>query len=936
MEKDIDKIYEQSFLGEKYNSKKLYEIIKLMYSGYKKYEIKLGNKIFMFQIKKIDNQYELEYDIDKKKINLFERIIIFYIGENYYTNIIYSSENLMSLLNYYQFRSPYIENNNQKIKINMEKSSQNDLKYFLENNLLIKIHDEKNESIDNYVVSQIDFDLLHTSNKDYIIDEQKEIFLPQYFGNYTTKYIKGIKEDENLFFQSNEGIRNLKNNTIYYQDYRDYGIFNFLTGPVKTGKSFSLLSLKTFENDNYRIYFNDRFITELEDRRDYKGFKKMFFYEIAKVFKTYNEYYVFAKNILEKMNKSEANFQNYLLEFIEEIDSFMENNSSKYKKMMIIFDDFELDERNPEKFNQNIEFIKTLYKKREKYLLVHFSFISPINDNYIKDCVLYALELEESENKATIVQKYEKKNANCFPFYFYNTCFNNPNDNDNNNKYIEKISFKNKNELNIPEKILKEIQYSLFHLNNIKNYCGENKDKETVSVATEIYFTKYQKEIDEYICNYYEKNNDNCLFRIDLEKVKEYHELITKEDIVEGEILRNILIYIPIVFLSFYMLPEIKNNKLIYKYQVRYLNEFYKISINKYLAQFENIDYDNKEIKNGEKGNILESKVIDAIKNKYFENFVPDKVIEISDIYKLKDFSIKDLSKYKEEINLFKEVFEDETYNLIMIKQKNDNAKRYDLAFLQKYSKEKYQFILVQITRKKRKKDMFQYSEVKNDCYYFADFFSFFENITVERYHFFFVFQTGINEDKNSMKFCRENNIKYIKYCEKNKQPYFLSSDNTILKSFIFNQTSDTLVECIKNQNLKNTDNYSYTSEYSLTGKKRTTISHISQAKYIFGIRLYQSVSKIFNNKNFELCERCYAIEENKIFHICYRRKGLDVMVYYLVYIKEGKEIIEIINFGENQKKEDINQENLKREIEMPGTVTECFQFLDTDNKSDD
>ena len=59
-------------------------------------------------------------------------------------------------------------------------------------------------------------------------------------------------------------------------------------------------------------------------------------------------------------------------------------------------------------------------------------------------------------------------------------------------------------------------------------------------------------------------------------------------------------------------------------------------------------------------------------------------------------------------------------------------------------------------------------------------------------------------------------------------------------------------------------------------------------------------------------------------------------MVYYLVYIKEGKKIIEIINFEENQKKEDINQENLKREIEMPGTVTECFQFLDTDNKSDD
>ena len=39
--------------------------------------------------------------------------------------------------------------------------------------------------------------------------------------------------------------------------------------------------------------------------------------------------------------------------------------------------------------------------------------------------------------------------------------------------------------------------------------------------------------------------------------------------------------------------------------------------------------------------------------------------------------------------------------------------------------------------------------------------------------------ESGLNEDKNSMEFCENNDIYYIKYCEKGKEQFFLDSDNT-------------------------------------------------------------------------------------------------------------------------------------------------------------
>lgn len=106
-------------------------------------------------------------------------------------------------------------------------------------------------------------------------------------------------------------------------------------------------------------------------------------------------------------------------------------------------------------------------------------------------------------------------------------------------------------------------------------------------------------------------------------------------------------------------------------------------------------DYnEDKSLKPGQKGDYLESKVVEGFKNNYFMNFKPDKTIEINSIF--------DLTKEKIPLEIIAKFVNIRNYNLIMITQKNPCAKRYDLAFLQKINKNEYQFILIQITRRKK------------------------------------------------------------------------------------------------------------------------------------------------------------------------------------------------------------------------------------------
>ena len=42
-------------------------------------------------------------------------------------------------------------------------------------------------------------------------------------------------------------MRRSQNNAIYLEEYKDIGIFKFLTGSEKSGKTFSLLALNAIE-----------------------------------------------------------------------------------------------------------------------------------------------------------------------------------------------------------------------------------------------------------------------------------------------------------------------------------------------------------------------------------------------------------------------------------------------------------------------------------------------------------------------------------------------------------------------------------------------------------------------------------------------------------------------------------------------------------------
>ena len=598
-----------------------------------------------------------------------------------------------------------------------------------------------------------------------------------------------------------------------------------MTGPEKSGKSFSLLCLYRIVDDNYRLYLNNKVIRELEELGDHKKILEIFFYEISKIFTTYDDYKDFSNQFFEKYQekKEKFEFKSFFTLFIEELDLFIQKDKNKYNRMMIIIDDFELDENNPKIFKNNYEFLNELYENRHEKPNIHFTFISPINDNYINKCILFALE--NIENDESIFYK-KIENIKYYPFVYHTTCFYNSENKDGFNVYKNKIIDKNVKEYNIPQKYLEKINYSLFHMNNIKIKC----EKEPIDKYDEIasnYIKKIEEESNSIVNSFYKPNN--FLLSYDFDEVLKCHNKLSKHEYFEYKELVATLKCIPIRFLNFYVetiKKEGDKDEVDFKYNVSYLYDFYKDSISNYLSYIKNEDYDNDENKTGkDKGNILEDKVIDAIKNGCFEHFKPDTIIKIDNIIGLSQYSDETKDKYKNEIEKLEQFFSNEDKKLMMITQAHDNAKKYDLAFVQKYEKGKIQFILSQITRKKHKSDMFQYNKVKPDCYNFSNFFSIFNDIEIKKYHFLFIFQTGITEDTESMKFCNDNHIKFIKFKMENKTPIFYNSSNEKITDIAFDNSSHTIVDIIKNNNLQDIYNYSSASEYSLLGRKREKIN---------------------------------------------------------------------------------------------------------------
>ena len=155
----------------------------------------------------------------------------------------------------------------------------------------------------------------------------------------------------------------------------------------------------------------------------------------------------------------------------------------------------------------------------------------------------------------------------------------------------------------------------------------------------------------------------------------------------------EILLFIPIGMFSFQsIIPELEYLEAKeMKFKVSFKYNLYNNIISKYLEQFNFPDYfESKNLKPSSKGDKLEEKVIEDISNGYFNNFKPDAVIEVKSILGLLKNNNSD------EIKKFTAL---QKNRLIMIKQSQPNAEKYDIAFLQKINKYYYQFILGQITK---------------------------------------------------------------------------------------------------------------------------------------------------------------------------------------------------------------------------------------------
>ena len=930
--KDINNIYNIELDGNILNSKSLYESIEKSYSeNISEYKIEINNKKYVFDVKKNNiKEYEIKYN--DKNICLVEKTVIIEKDRIFDSQTIYCYNNLISLLKYYDFHDPYIFENGIKNKFNMEKV-EGDIKSF-DNKTMIVEEYKPNDCL----ITKEEFELNKTFKTNSLnLRDKIEKRKPECFGKYTLDYLEGIKKEKTLYYFHNENLICFLHDTDYKDKWEGMQNFRFLTGSSKCGKTFSLLCAIRFDKENYKIYLNDRVISELENKGKYDEIKKMFFYEISRIFYEYDDYINFSTKFLgeiKEKNGQKLDFKVFLMNFIDKIDSFMKDKNEKYQKLQMIIDDFELDETNQKVFEKNIKFINDLYEKREKDSIIHFTFISPINNNYIKRCVL--LSLDNDSRYATTGLTKKENNIVYYPFIFSSNCFYDPKENSIND-YKNEIIKKNQEELKIPNKYLDSINYSLFHLNNIINICGDKRDQNTVETKAKEYINKLEEESEKFVSLFYEK--EGCLFVYDLSEVDKYHEKLKTEEYFYYEELISILNCIPIQFITFDLvyINTGDNNKIERKFKISYKYDFYKNSITKYLDYFKNEDYNEKKnYKPGQKGDMLKDKIIDAITNGYFTNFKPDHIISIKNIFELSKYSEENRNKYEGIIKKFEDAFSNKKFHLIMIKQEQSNAEKYDFAFIEQYKSGKFQFILCQATRKKKPSQMMGYNSVKEDCYNFANFFSIFDNFQIKRYHFFFIFQSGIAEDKDSMKYCDNNNMKYIKFCIKNKIPLFLDSNNNQIKELIFNQTSNSMVELIRNNSLEKIDNESSESDYSYTGHKRARVNKNSKAKYIFGINIYKSVKKILGNKDYELSEKNHYLEEGKYFNICHRRDSNNKKIYYLLYMKDGKTEIQIINNSIIKKEKDSNQiknDDIKSQFNLfkHGIDYECFQLVDND-----
>ena len=365
---------------------------------------------------------------------------------------IFCYENFLYLINKYNYNKPYLSLNGMKLHLKMDENNKMMILSQLQEIYDKSIYEDDNLNSLEYMLTEKEFNNNEKIKlKDYHGDEEKVLDF-EYFGKYLKDYIGNCKK---LIYNSNDIVIKISAE-LYFENDDNMNNFYFNTGPDKSGKTTFILNQIRF--NDYFIYFNLKTLHKLHNNKKYE----MFFYEIARYFKNYKDYKTFCESFIKenKLNNwPNFDINNTILTFIESIEKYMKENNDKYKQLMIIIDDFDLDQNNEIIFDLNYNLLKQIYSKRgiKDSQSIRFYIISPLNNNYIKKCVRYGLKIFKKEYNIEneLFQIDNNSGILYFAYNYYSNCFYS--NDEEYKKYILKVKELNNNK--IPEKYLQSLNY---------------------------------------------------------------------------------------------------------------------------------------------------------------------------------------------------------------------------------------------------------------------------------------------------------------------------------------------------------------------------------------------------------------------------------------------------------------------------------------------
>ena len=249
--------------------------------------------------------------------------------------------------------------------------------------------------------------------------------------------------------------------------------------------------------------------------------------------------------------------------------------------------------------------------------------------------------------------------------------------------------------------------------------------------------------------------------------------------------------------------------------------------------------------------------------NDYEVNFFNE--FEINNVYKVQKFIPKKNEKIALNCNKLKI-----EYKPFLLKQKNFGGKGLDIVIVELYDENQAVFYCFQITKYKKKKDLFTTSKLKKNLERMAIYMKNFFNFEISTIYFGYIFDYNrINEKKvkNMCKICEEENIKYIFYNYNNCNFYDKNSNTIHIKKDL--------------NELKLNNNPKIKSErFILTNEQKEEIKNILRKIYKINYNLYYyyktnylDLMRLKNKKFF--CLTQYSFQEKN------KKPNPEILMFY-------------------------------------------------------